>query len=513
MTPDSAGLRSALEVERKYDVPRRTVVPDLAGVPGVAAVSEPETLLLDATYYDTDDLRLRSAGITLRRRTGGADAGWHLKLPAGADRQELTADLGDESVPDALVALVRARVRERGLAPVARLTTRRVVRRLLDGGGSVLAELADDGVTGRALPAGIPDAWREWELELVTGDRGLLSTVDTVLSAAGAVPSSSGSKLGRVLPLPGREPRLPAEESGTATRRGRRTAGDAVQEHLAEQVAELVARDPQARRDLPDAVHKMRVATRRLRSALATFRPLLDRARTDPLRSELRWLAGLLGAARDAEVMQARLRALITAEPPDLVLGPVQDRVDRFLAQRHQEAHARLLVELDGGRYLALLDALDALVAAPPFTRRAGRGAERELRRAVRRSWRRLRRTMRAAGRPAAAHRVALLHEVRKEAKRARYAAEAVRPVLGEPAGRFAAAMASMQEALGELQDGQVTMDLLRQLGSRGHLAGENAFTLGRLHAAEQARAERAAEQWPALRAAASRRRLRAWLG
>ena len=85
------------------------------------------------------------------------------------------------------------------------------------------------------------------------------------------------------------------------------SAGSAVQAHLAEQVAELVARDPQTRRDRRTRLHRMRVATRRLRSALATFRPLLDRTRTDPLREELRWLAGVLGAARDAEVMHARL--------------------------------------------------------------------------------------------------------------------------------------------------------------------------------------------------------------
>ena len=77
------------------------------------------------------------------------------------------------------------------------------------------------------------------------------------------------------------------------------------------------------RRDEPDAVHKMRVGTRRLRSTLKTFRPLYDRDTTDRLRAELRWLAESLGHVRDAEVLAARLGRALDAEPDELVLGPV----------------------------------------------------------------------------------------------------------------------------------------------------------------------------------------------
>ena len=506
-----AALRSSLEVERKYDVVPDAEVPELTGLPGVATVTADEHAL-EAVYFDTADLRLRSAGITLRHRTGGTDAGWHLKLPAGRAREEVVLDAQPGAVPDVLAALVRSRVRDRELAPVARLSTRRVARRLLAADGTPLAELADDTVVGRPLPDGVELAWREWEVELLTGGGELLDAVQPQLLDAGAVLARSASKLGRVLPRPSSSQDAPHWEAVGKGRRARPTVGSAVQAHLAAQVAELVARDPHTRRDLPDGLHKMRVATRRLRSALATFRPLLERERTDPLRDELRWLAGVLGAARDAEVMHARLRKLVAAEPDDLVLGKVQVRIDLLMTRRHRAAHDAVLAELDGERYLRLLDALDALVAAPPFLPSAADDAAAALPRLVRRTWRRLDRTMSAAERaPRGPEQDELLHEVRKDAKRTRYAAEAVEPVVGRPARDYAAAIAELQESLGDFQDGVVTRQVLRELGARGHLAGENGFTFGRLHALEQVRAEAAVARWPQARAAVSRRRLRKW--
>ena len=506
-----AALRSSLELERKYDVDLDAAVPDLDDLPGVAGSDEREHLL-EATYYDTDELVLRSAGITLRHRTGGTDAGWHLKLPAGRAREEVTVDAGPGDVPEPLAALVRSRVRSRRLRPVAVLATRRTARRLLGPDGTPLAELADDRVVGRPLPTGAELSWREWEVELLEGDEDLLLAVQERLLPAGAAPASSASKLGRVLPRP-----APADGAAPwwAARTGhsQATAGSAVQAHLAEQVAELVSRDPSTRRDVPDALHKMRVATRRLRSALATFRPLLEEEQTDPLRDELRWLAAVLGDARDAEVMHARLLGLIAAEPDELVLGKVRERVDAVMTRRHAAAHATVRAELDGERYLRLLDELDALVAAPPFRPDARRDAEQVLRRLVRRTWRRLDRAMTAAERaPLGPEKDELLHEVRKDAKRSRYAAEAVLPVFGGPARRYAQGIAELQESLGDFQDGVVTRVVLLELGALGGRAGENSFTFGRLHALEQVRAEAAVDRWPQARAAVSRRRLRRWL-
>lgn len=503
---------TSVEIERKYDVDMEVARPELADVPGVTAVSPLERYRLEATYYDTADLRLRAARVTLRHRTGGRDGGWHLKLPSGSDREEVTVQAPAGTVPEALQALVRVWVRHAELLPVAGLTTERAVQRLLDDGGKPLVEVADDDVTAVRLADGQELRWREWEAELLTGDRALLDSVQERLLAAGASRSRSGSKVGRVLPDPSA---ADPESLWWAKPRGHRsqpTAAAVVHAHLSEQVGELQSRDPQARRDLPDAVHKMRVATRRLRSALATFRPLLDRERTDPLRDELRWLAGVLGQVRDAEVMHARLLRLVAAEPPELVLGKVAEHISTAMRRQHGEAHARLLRELDSDRYLRLLDALDGLVATPPFRNRAQGPAPRVLARAMHRTWRRLDRVMAEADRcPPGPTQQERLHEVRKDAKRARYAAEALVPVFEDPARRFAKVMEELQESLGDLQDSVTTREALRALGARGHLAGENGFTYGRLHALEQARAESTSEQWSLQRAGVSARKLRRW--
>ena len=505
---------TTLEVERKYDVDADCAVPLLAALPGVAAVDEPAVHELVATYFDTADLRLRAAGMTLRHRAGGPDAGWHLKVPLGADREELQVDGEDPTapVPEALHALVRAVARTAALTPVARLRTTRTVLALRDVDGQRLAEVVDDQVEGTVLDADIPPLrWREWEVELGAGARPLLDDVEHLLIEAGAARSGSGSKVGRVLAARPAATTSPSWWASTSSRPT--TAGEVVQEHLRDQVDELVGRDPQVRRDLPDAVHKMRVATRRLRSALRTFRPLLDRVQTDPVRGELRWLAGVLGAPRDAEVMHARLRALVAAEPDDLVLGPVLARVDRVMGARYRSAHDAVVRELDGARYLGLLDALDALATTPPFGERAGGSTTEVLLPMVRRSWTHLDRAMRAAERTGPGEQQDLrLHDARKRAKAARYAAEAVAPAFGRRATRFADAMADLQEVLGEFQDGVLTRDALRELGAASSRAGENGFTFGRLHGLEQARAEAAVARWPQVRKEVSTPKLRRWL-
>jgi len=377
--------------------------------------------------------------------------------------------------------------------------------------GQQLVEVVDDQVEGVVLDADVaPLRWREWEAELGSGPRSLLDDVERLLLDAGATRSGSGSKVGRVLAARPAAPTSPAWWTSTTSRRS--TAGEVVQQHLREQVDELVARDPQVRRDLPDAVHKMRVASRRLRSALHTFRPLLDRAQTDPVRVELRWLAGVLGAPRDAEVMHARLRALVAAEPDELVLGPVLSRVDRVMGARYRSAHDAALRELDGARYLALLDALDALATTPPFGERAGGSTSDVLAPLVRRSWSRLDRAMRDAERMGpGAEQDERLHDSRKLAKVVRYAAESVAPAFGRPATRFADAIADLQKVLGDFQDGVVTRDALRELGAASSRSGENGFTFGRLHALEQARAEAAVARWPQVRAEVSVPKLRRW--
>lgn len=498
--------KEILEIERKYDVVDGSVPPDLTGVVPGAVTGESHGQQLVATYLDTEDLRLRAARITLRHRTGGTDAGWHLKLPAGSARLEVHARgrAWPADPPAELLALVKAVVRRQPLTAVAELRTSRTVHPLLDDRSRILLELVDDTVEARR-PDSEAITWREWEVEVVAGDPSLLDAVEPRIQAAGGSPSAAASKVARVLPAAPSPSRPPLD--GKAT-----TAGDVLVAHLREQVRELVQRDPDVRRDEDDAVHKMRVATRRLRSALSTFRPLLDRERTDPLRDELRWLAGSLGAARDAEVLHARIVALVAEQPADLVLGPVRTKVDELLLGRYRRAHDGVLEDLDSERYLSLLDALDALLADPPLTALAGKRATTVLPQLAARADRRLTHAVEAVARAEGTDQDPLLHEARKLAKRLRYACEAVAPAIGRPAARLASAAESVQEVLGEHQDSVVTRGVLRELGAGSTRSGQNGFTFGRLHALEQARAEQGQEQWRGVWGKASRRRLRRWL-
>ena len=499
-----------LEVESTFEVDQIWALPDLAAVPGVSAV-ETATLDLDALYLDTADLHLLRGRATLRRRTGGQDAGWHLKLPAGSDRLELRRPAGesDRAVPGDLLDLTLARRRGADLVPVVRLTTHRSAHRLAGADGRVLVEVAVDDVRAFLLSPGGDDvgvtSWREVEAELVEPDgRGMLQDVEEVLLDSGARVSRWRSKLARAL-----DPRL--RELAPAPDRLRRgsPAVDVVAAYLAAQVEQLVAYDAAVRRDEDDAVHKMRVATRRLRSALATYRPLLDATRSEPVRGELSWLAGLLGVARDAEVLRERLLALARAEPPELLLGPVVARIDTDLGRAYRDGYTEVLDALSDPRYLRLLADLDRLVADRPASDRGLAPARDELPRLVGRDWRRLRRRVRHAA--AGTGRYGL-HDARKAAKRARYAAEAAATVLGSRASRFAAAMEQVQEVLGEHQDALAAQDTLRRIGVQAHLDGENGFSFGRLHALEQWRAARAAEAFDAVWARSSRSKLRAWL-
>ncbi len=472
------------EIERKYDLAAGgtaalEAVRTMTGTAGIAAVSQQDEHLLDAVYYDTADLRLIGAGITLRRRTGGGDAGWHLKLPAGTDTRDeirlpLTAPGG--AVPEELAALVRAWTRGAALAPVVRIQTSRRVLRLLDGSGQALAEIAADHVSAELADGSAATSWDEIEAELVTGGPALLAAIDTRLRRAGAGPAAAATKLQRA--LAGRLPPAGAAPEPSLTRHS--PAGEVVLGYVRDQVAVIWRYDPLVRREEPDAVHQMRVATRRARSALQAFGGIIERDATRPLCAELKWLAAALGPARDGEVMRARLTAELAAIPPALVVGPVQARItDCFTAGLAQAGQAALRA-LDGERYLRLLDDLDALLADPPLTPLAERKAGKVLAKPVRRAAWRLQRALAAV--PAAEDRDAAIHEARKATKRARYAAEAAVPALGSTASRQAAQARELQQLLGDHHDSVVARTVLLDLAGTARAAGEDTFTYGLMH-------------------------------
>ncbi len=508
---------SHAEVERTFDVDVGTELPDLVGHGGVASAGDPVVHELEAVYFDTAGLDLIRRGATLRRRTGGDDAGWHLKLRRSEDeRTEVQLPLGRAKVtpPKPLRTRVLPLSRTRGLRPVARVATRRVVRDLLAGDGTVLAELCDDTVTAQRLdPSGEPEEttdWREVEVELVDGDRAVLDAVGTAVLAAGARPARTSSKLARALgeALPRPEPvPSPADLDDP-------TIEQALRAHLATHVAALHAQDARVREDDAEGVHKMRIAARRLRGALTTYRPVLEPGTTEDLREELRWLGRSLGTARDAQVLREHLDGLLATQPEDLVEGPVAQRLDAELDEAARQGRADAREVLTGERYLALLDALDELVADLPVTAEGRAPAREVLPRLVQRDAKRLRRAERAvAGAGAVRERDLALHEVRKKAKRLRYGAESAAPVLGKRAARVGRRAKAVQQALGRHQDAVVARGLLRDVGERAHAAGDSAFTFGRLHALEEWRAARAEQDYERARRRLRLRKVRRRLG
>ena len=265
------------------------------------------------------------------------------------------------------------------------------------------------------------------------------------------------------------------------------TAGEAVLAYLTAQAALLGALEVAVRQEKPDAVHQMRVTVRRLRSTLQAFSGIVSEQDTSHLRAELKWCGGVLGGARDTEVLASQLHAGLAAAPAELVLGPAQARITAHFAPLEASNRKAVLDAFDSDRYRALRAALDRLLDDPPLTPKAAEPASAALPTAVGRAYRRTRRRMHAASQaPSGQERDVALHETRKAAKRARYAAEAAAPALGKKSGkkarRFAKRMKKVQSVLGAHQDAVIAQAAARDIGVHAHLAGENAFSFGLLH-------------------------------
>lgn len=290
--------------------------------------------------------------------------------------------------------------------------------------------------------------------------------------------------------------------------------GQLVVWRVGQQIAALRRHDAEVREGAPEGIHRMRIAARRLRSALTTTKPLF----TDPpddLREELRWLGQELSPARDAVVVHGRLAAAVDAEPRRHVVGPVRRRLRTELMRERREGLAAAQQALASARYQRLLDALDALAADLRLTPAAQERARAVMGDLVRRDARKVHRAMRAANAPdAALDRDRLdeaMHEARKRAKRLRYAAELAVPTGGRKAKKLAKRAKAVQEALGRHQDSVVARQHLLRLGAAASRHGEDAFTFGLLHGAELLHANhaerdfrRAAQRLPRPRAAAA---------
>jgi CHAD domain-containing protein len=291
------------------------------------------------------------------------------------------------------------------------------------------------------------------------------------------------------------------------------SAAEVVKAYLKVQVATLRSLEPKVRADEFDSVHQMRVATRRLRATLRSFGKVIPRPATEKLAGELKWLGGLLGEARDGEVLPRHLLASLETVPVELLIGPVQARVQGHFAPLRASAREQVVKAFDSVRYAKLLANLDQLAHDPPRGPQAGAPARDVLPSAVRKAYRQADRRMhRARQAPVGEARDVALHEARKSARRARYAAEAARPASGKPARTFARQMKKVQSVIGDHQDTVIARQASRDLGIGAHLAGENAFTYGLLHEHEHDQAERLQPRVRSVWKKASRPRYRKWM-
>ena len=499
-----------LEREVKLGAGPAFHLPDLNGVVEGVTVTPHEAVRLDTVYYDTADLRLARWGVSLRHRAG---EGWTLKLapalpPAGEtrasaplEREELTFQGGAKTPPAAAVAIVRAYVRKADLVPVARLSTVRRRVRLLDATGTRLAEVVDDEVSvrdGRRVAA----RFREIEVEVMGGEANdrILAPVVARLRGAGAGAPDRTPKHTRAL-----GPRaMEAPEVFPSPVKADSVTSDVIRNVLADSVAALLHNDSLVRTGGdPEAVHQARVASRKLRSHLRTFGPLLDPDWTDPLRSELGWLALGLGAVRDREVLLERLRESATSLPPNDSRSAVA--LLHLLEVDIEDLRKKLVVELDSARYIDLLERLVEAANSPVTLPDADQPAATVLPLLAAGPWRRLRSAIRQLPEHPADPE---LHRIRILAKRARYAAEAVAPIAGPGAGAFARAAAKLQTVLGEHQDSVTAQAWLR--GTR--ISGRRAFVAGELIAMEHRAAEEARAKWPKIWRSLDRKSLREWM-
>lgn len=472
------------------------VLPPLAEISetAVAAVSDLPEMELGSVYHDTVDLRLARSGVTLRYRIG--DPGgpcWSLKLPAAntdlGPHEELTFPGGPADIPAAARDLVAAWARRGHLAPAAALSTRRRRWLLTAEDGSDLAELVQDDVS--VLDGDrVIGRFRELELQSRGTDTDQLQPIALALQRAGATHSEPVPKVVRALgPRAAASPDVvaPAPDPGAP-------AGEAVRYAISNGTRRLMEHDAPTRLGEVEGVHQMRVATRRLRGDLGTFKPLVDEQWADGIVQELRWLGDLLGAVRDRDVQLASL------ESEDADLKHDLSQLQVAISTAREEARQELMDALASSRYLDLLERLVQAARDPLLTPDAGSRAGEVVPDLLSKTADRTRSRLRDV-QPGSADRT--YHVARIGAKNLRYAAEAIGPFVGHHAGRLAklaSAATEVQDVLGAHQDALVMQQQVRATMEVHRKDAAFAFAAGRYSERLEARRRALREDYPDVR-------------
>jgi CHAD domain-containing protein len=253
------------------------------------------------------------------------------------------------------------------------------------------------------------------------------------------------------------------------------------------QYEQILAHDPGSRLGRePEAVHRFRVAVRRLRALLRSLGSGVDRVWADQLRAELGWLGRALGEVRDRDVLLLRLRAQV--EELDATDRAGAETLLKRLEGERAEARAGLGSVLGSGRYLTLLARLEEAAEAPRWVGRE----EQRLEQLAAKEFRRLQKAAAVLGRDPSDEQ---LHKARIRAKRARYAAEVAEPAVGKPARRVIERAREFQDVSGEHQDAVVAEETLRRLAEGAE--PQVAFSAGRLAELQHERRLRARREIP----------------
>jgi CHAD domain-containing protein len=479
-------------------------MPSIYGLGGATMRSAPPERNA-TTYYDTDDLRLARWGASLRHRPG---EGWTVKLPAERHapflvRPEIVFEGNGGRPPSEAVELVRGFVRGKELRVRVRMTTIRRRTGIHDSVGRLMGGVVDDAVSVHEDGASA-SSFRELEVEI--GDEMTPTLLDALverLRQAGAGTPDQTAKYIRALadhgPL---VPEVPVSDLAADA-----SAGDVVRRAIALSVIRLIKHDAVVRLDLdPEGVHQARVATRRLRSDLRTFRSLVEPTFAMETRTELGWLAAILGDVRDGDVLNERLRNRAAALPDELRDGAAS--LLGTLERDRNAAHTLLLEALRSSRYVDLLERLVEAANAPALAADSQSPAVGVVPGLVRRPWHALaKRVSKLDASPSDGQ----LHEIRIRTKRVRYAADAVAPIAGKPARSFARAAAGLQEVLGDLNDAVVAARWLDDWRAGGRSPDE-ARTAGVLADSEHAEAARLRAGWHTAWEKLSAPELRSWM-
>lgn len=437
---------------------------DLAAVLAAAPVGETYEKTLVSTYFDTPQGDLRQARISLRIREGGAKRVQTLKRGDGFAREEHEKPIEGEGLDLTLTALKDAlpAAKRATLAPIF---TVRVVRRqrTFEYGGATIEMAVDEG----EVQAG--ERTRrisEVELELKAGDCDPMFDLARELSKTAPLYLSFDGKASQGQGLIDGTDRSPRRHDKAPLARGLTAAGafQAIARNTLVQIAAngVVLREA----DSVEAVHQLRVAVRRLRSTISTFKTLTDDGRADDIVSELRWLAGACDEARDFDVFAADVAKF---DDPALDLSPLLAAVEAARARGHAKACAAVA----SGRFRELVLETTAWVETGAWLTQGGKASAKRrdmpADRFAAKALERRRKALLKRGADLEGQDDAGRHEARIAAKKLRYAAEAFAALFdAEAAKAFTKSLKRLQEQLGLMNDAAVAAALVERLKLKG---------------------------------------------